>query len=98
MQVTIIGRRWFQRSYGNTYHSAEVIIDGQTAFNTGIHYGYDQQYLETALSMAESKGLIPARIRHKNTGGFTELLSDYAKRNDIDLAYRALDVAREKDL
>jgi len=26
--ITVIGRRWFERINGNTYHSAEIIIDG----------------------------------------------------------------------
>lgn len=27
--ITIIGRRWFQRTYGNTYFSAYALIDGK---------------------------------------------------------------------
>ena len=47
--ITIIGRRWFERTNGNTYHTAEVIIDGEHAHTTGITYGYGNQYRQTAL-------------------------------------------------
>jgi hypothetical protein len=27
-KLHIVGRLWFQKSYGNTYHTAEVFFDG----------------------------------------------------------------------
>ena len=28
--LVLIGKRWFNRTCGNTYHSVEIIIDGKT--------------------------------------------------------------------
>lgn len=27
--LEVIGKRWFQRSYGNTYHTATIIVNGE---------------------------------------------------------------------
>ncbi len=27
--ITILGRRWFQKSYGNTYFTAQILVDGK---------------------------------------------------------------------
>jgi hypothetical protein len=46
--VSVIGRRWFDRVNGNTYHTAEVEVNGTTLGKSPMTYGYDDQYLETA--------------------------------------------------
>ena len=38
--LRIYGRRWFQRSYGNTYHTVRVIVNGEE-FKSDITYGYE---------------------------------------------------------
>lgn len=95
--LTVFGRRWFQRTYGNTYHSAVMWIDGEPVLNTGIHYGYGDQYLYTALEAAEKAGIVPPRARHAN-GGFMDSLRQWAEDNGYKLHYEAADVARERDL
>ena len=45
--VTIAGRRWFQRSYGNTYHSVTIYADG-FSFILSTQYGYGDQWEQTA--------------------------------------------------
>jgi hypothetical protein len=46
--VTVYGKRWFDRVNGNTYHTAEVEVNGTTLGKSPMTYGYDDQYLETA--------------------------------------------------
>lgn len=48
--LLIIGRRWFQRSYGNTYHTVEIknIFTQEQIIYTNIEYGYGDQYKATA--------------------------------------------------
>lgn len=50
--LAIHGRRWFQKTYGNTYHSAtiEACIGGQwlQIGRTAVHYGYGECYLMSA--------------------------------------------------
>lgn len=45
--VLIIGRRWFDRVNGNTYHTAEVQVNGEFIGKSKMTYGYEEQYLET---------------------------------------------------
>lgn len=37
--LTIIGRRWFRRSYGGTYFTAVAIVDGVQCLKIGPEYG-----------------------------------------------------------
>ena len=46
--VVVIGKRWFDRVNGNTYHTAMVLVNGQSLGKSPMTYGYDDQYLETA--------------------------------------------------
>ena len=47
----IEGRRWFQRSYGNTYHTATLHFSDGTSETSPKQYGYGEQCLQTAFEM-----------------------------------------------
>ncbi len=87
--ISIIGRRWFQRSAGNTYHSAQVVVNGEQVHDTGIHYGYGDQYLQTAAAWLVENDYLPENARP---------LSLYCRENGIAFTGFVSDVAREKDL
>jgi hypothetical protein len=36
----IEGRRWFQRTAGNTYHTVRIFIDGECVHTSDRTYGY----------------------------------------------------------
>lgn len=83
----IQGRRWFQKSYGNTYHSVEI-----TDLNTGEFlvkisgvYGYGDQYRQTAIKWLE-----------ENRGVKYEW-SNY-EYNKKHFFFNVVDVERERDL
>jgi hypothetical protein len=40
-------RRWFQPTYGNTYHTVRVWIDGGEPLTSGRTYGYGDHYWHT---------------------------------------------------
>ena len=46
--ITVIARKWFNKSQGNTYHSVEVYLDGYLLGSSGVVYGYGSQWKETA--------------------------------------------------
>ncbi len=94
--VEIRGRRWFQRSAGNTYHTAHAFIDGNHVLSLPRQYGYGHQYLHSAMDALESNGLIPPRERYKNGG--QEASHIWAQRHGINLDYSHEDVPRQKDL
>lgn len=86
--IIIDARRWFQKSYGNTYHSVTVTVDGVSLGNSGIHYGYGDHYLQTASAMLEK-------------AGYFEDWNDFCtwRRSNHEKCYVAVsDVARERDL
>lgn len=46
--IVIYGRRWFDTSAGNTYHSVRVLVNNHEVVNVSFLYGYDDAYLQTA--------------------------------------------------
>lgn len=95
--ITIIGRRWFQRTYGSTYHTAEIIIDGVTVHKTPKEYGYGSAYEDTAARWLDKSRLVPPRPQRAN-GSTAPAWQHY--RDSLGIVYNAtaLDVRREKDL
>ena len=97
---TIVARRWFDKSAGNTYHSVNVYADGELVGRNPYAYGYGDHYLQTAHEVLQNKGWYP-----KTDGRLKSGISEdwYNFRNDmVDNPTRFIvecaDVARKKDL
>jgi hypothetical protein len=90
-EISIVGRRWFRKSYGGTYHTATITVDGQVVASTDRQYGYDQQYLETGWQWLEANGYVPRRTTQESPWAA-------AKDLGIKLDYYATDVKRQRDL
>jgi len=91
--ITIVGRRWFQKYYGNTYNS--VRIDVQTPSGCWSRYlpptyGYGDYYVQRATEWLREH-FPPIR-------NCSNHLSIFARENDWHLTYYAQDVDRERDL
>ena len=57
--LMVIGRKWFDKANGNTYHSAEVILftsKGLHNWRSRLTYGYGRQYEETGLDLLIKNG------------------------------------------
>jgi hypothetical protein len=54
--VTITGRRWFQRSYGNTYHTACILFGQGVRAHLPKEYGYGDQWRQTARDWLRANG------------------------------------------
>jgi hypothetical protein len=87
-KIHIDGRRWFQRTYGNTYHSVRIYVDGEVT-TLPRQYGYGDQYLQTAWDWLQSHGYIPSGVEY----GGTRYL-----REELGATYSVADVARQSDL
>lgn len=87
-KLEIVGRRWFQKTYGNTYHTARVFINGKLVHKSERQYGYGSQYVTTAIEWLKDAGHLPADF-----DGFTAGLRDL-----FDFQHHAEDVARQRDL
>lgn len=94
--ITVIGRRWFNRGPGNTYHSAEILVNGKRVGGIDFAYGYDDAYLQNAADWLEANGYMPDRDHHAN--GSADPLWAYCRDREIEFAYSVSDVSRRKDL
>ena len=64
--IEIYGLKWFQKSYGNTYHRVKVIVNDQEIATSPITYGYGDQYVETAVQLLKKNGY----LKRKNDNFF----------------------------
>ena len=85
----ISGRRWFSTTYGNTYFSCAVDVDGEQVYEIPYEYGYGEMYEQVAREWLMDNGYIPQ---------IHCALSIYCRANDIVLISQAVDVRRKKDL
>mgnify|MGYP000843759604 FL=1 len=83
--LEISGKRWFQRTYGNTYHTTTVIVNGEK-LKSDITYGYGNHYLATAAELLRENGF---DVPESNDKAYHYMQS---------FAHSAEDVKRKKDL
>jgi len=84
----IEGRRWFQRTYGNTYHSVRIWRGPELLVALPYQYGYGDQYLQTALDWLKAHDLAPQDAPY----GTLYL------RETLGASYSVIDVTRKGDL
>lgn len=88
-KIEIQARRWFQKSYGNTYFSGEIYVNDKIAGKVDFCYGYGDQCLDHLFKVAQEAGKIPLTNDH---------LWQYCIDNNIKLVKSVIDVNRKKDL
>jgi hypothetical protein len=88
MSLHIEGRRWFQKTYGNTYHTVRIFADGELVHTSERQYGYGDQFLQTALDWLKANGKAPADAEYG-----TRYL-----REQLGGTYSVVDVTRQRDL
>lgn len=96
----VIGRRWFQRSAGNTYHSVTVNVDGVNIGHVSFAYGYGDGYKQTALEILQAAGYyqktgasLPSGANKNYNDFFTDTINFREK-----FVFTVSDVERKKDL
>ena len=88
-RVEIIGTRWFQKSYGNTYHVARVYFDDELVYESPITYGYDDGYVQTAQKwLAENRWMPSDEVPWRY----------FRDQKGRQYQAHAVDVPRERDL
>lgn len=55
LTISVVARRWFQRTYGNTYHSVQVTVNGSVIGYVPFTYGYGSQWEQTAIELLKAK-------------------------------------------
>lgn len=94
--LKVVGRRWFNKRVGSTYHSADIFVNGEQVEGVSFRYGYDGQYMCSAFTKLEQLGIITDRIQEE--GSSPESLWRWAERHGVVLDYSATNVPRKKDL
>ncbi len=89
--ITVIGRRWFERLNGNTYHSVEVMVNGVQVYRLPCSYGYGSMYAQNAFVWLKKSGLLVDLQEH-------ESLYSYCQRRQIIYTDSVSDVKRKRDL
>ena len=89
--ITIIGRRWFQKSCGNTYHTVKVYVNNELLEESEKTYGYGDQYKQTGYEIL---------LKHNVFSKFKTQwdIENYMRDNRKSFLISHSDVSREKDL
>jgi hypothetical protein len=95
--IVIVGKRWFQRTYGNTYHSVSVEVDGEHLDYVPFAYGYDEGYLQTACQILQKHGYYPGDHVGSGDPGWSAFRNDM-RENRSKFTIVCVDVDRKKDL
>ena len=95
-KVTISGRRYFDKYYGNTYNTVRILVttDKGHGFcrDLPVAYGYGSMFEQRALEWLRDN--FPAwRNNHNGSTGY-----EFALKNDWLYHVSTKDVSREKDL
>lgn len=95
--LEIYGKRWFQKSCGNTYHSVTVYVNDEV-LRCDFTYGYGSQYLQTACDLLINAGYEVQTYYNDGTkkDAYCSLL-DIIRTGD-DFFDKVVDVKRKKDL
>lgn len=88
--VEVYGYRWFQASFGNTYHTVIVFVNGNEIYRSPhMVYGYGDHYQQTALEQfAEWVGIEQPR----------NAAWKFFENHGITYASKAFDVKRKRDM
>lgn len=89
VSIVLTGRRWFRRTYGNTYCSVEICVNGKLEAKLGPTYGYGDYWRQMAEEWLRDHGY----AKPKN-----ESLRAYCERRGVVYVATVSDVARERDL
>lgn len=89
--ITIIGRRWFDRVNGNTYFSAVGVVNGEQVVNIDFEYGYGNHYEDRIFAELQKAGYCPDAEK-------MESFWRYCERKGISKYVTHSDVNRKKDL
>ena len=94
--IHITARRWFQKTYGNTYHSVRIYRDGELIATLPFQYGYGDRWLQTAFEWLSHNGM-PELLERYDNGVLKHFGTQYL-REVMGGTYAVEDVNRKRDL
>lgn len=101
IEIEVHGRRWFQKTYGNTYHSVRVFVavNGKEVLDEVVPfvYGYGDQYRKTAWDLIRKRLPNLAEKIGRGSRDYYPAGKELESEN-IFILYSVRDVDRKKDL
>jgi len=97
--LVVIAQRWFDKAWGNTYHSCAVVLNGKEIGFIPFEYGYDEQYKNTALTILQNNGYFNSGEQCDN--GYpkdSENFHNFCIGNRDRVLFYCTDVDRKRDL
>lgn len=98
LNITIIGRRWFEKTNGNTYHSVEVYAEGELLERVPFAYGYGEGYDQTAAGIVKKHYPKQWAAAEKQAGYSLPYGSSLKRYGGHNVITSCTDVQRKKDL
>lgn len=89
-RIHVVGRRWFQKTYGNTYNTVRYNINDGEWIELPRTYGYGDYYIQRVQEDLVKKGLLPK----KELSALWSVCDDMG----IKLITTVHDVPRQRDL
>lgn len=89
-QIVINAKRWFDKLYGNTYHSVRVYHNGNELGFIPFEYGYGNHYLQTAKKIIERETMLNVSPKYLDIRTLEEM--------GVKVVDNVTDVTRKKDL
>lgn len=93
--IMLMGRRWFDKINGNTYHSARAYFNGVLIGEVEFEYGYGNQCIYTAWGILIKAKLVDPQ---KYSFGVYQPPWLYCQEHTIKYVEEITDVSRKKDL
>lgn len=60
--VTIVGKRWFDKKNGNTYFSSRIFINNKLIKTIPMSYGYGDQFEQVSIQYLQENGIIKSNL------------------------------------
>jgi len=98
--ISILAKEWFDKINGNSYFSAEIIVNkdrpDEKIFSLPYQGGYGDAYLHEATTKLRNEHMLPGFIEYAN--GLNETLKVYCERNGISLLWYKQIGCKKRDL
>jgi len=100
MVIIIKAKRWFDKTYGNTYHSVQVYKNGKLIGTQPMTYGYGDAYMQSAFDVMQRKGIFKKTGEKMKSGTDKDYYGFmmWQRENRKKLLVFVDDVPRMKDL
>lgn len=100
--IIIDGRKWFDKVNGNTYHGVTVTIKHNKGddliLNSGMHYGYGEQYIQTAVELIQKAGYLLGLPDLYKTQSEYNKVQEYMRNNRNKFYVTCKDNCKKRDL